>query len=62
MLVFAFLFAALALLGSFGGLGFVGQPMGQHAVTGYGWSLGINGVALSAFCIFRRYDRVRQRL
>ena len=60
MIVLAMLFAAMALLGSLVGLGFIGFPMGQHAITSYGWSLVINGVALSAFCIFLWYDRPRQ--
>ncbi|GJD97090.1 hypothetical protein [Methylobacterium iners] len=62
MLVFAILFAALALLGSLVGLGLVGQPMGQHAITGYGWSLVINGLALSAFFLFLKRERAKQRL
>lgn len=60
MLVFALFFASLALLGSLVGLGFIGHPVGQHAIAGYGWSLVINAVALSAFCIFLRHDRLRQ--
>lgn len=62
MLVFAIFFAALALFGSLVGLGFVGHPMGQHAISGYGWSLVINGLALSAFCLFLQYERTKQRL
>lgn len=61
MLVFAIFFAALALLGSLVGLGLVGQPMGQHPITGYGWSLVINGLALSAFFLFLQRQRAKQR-
>lgn len=60
MLVFAFLFAGLACLGTLVGSGFIGHPIGHHAITGYGWSLMMNSVALSAFFIFLRRDRAKR--
>jgi hypothetical protein len=60
VLVFAIFFAVLALFGSLVGLGIVGQPMGQHPITSYGWSLVINGLALSASFLFLQRERTKQ--
>jgi hypothetical protein len=61
MLLFATLFAALAIIGSLVGLGSVGHPIGGHALNSYGWGLCINGAALAAFFVFLRYHRPTPR-
>jgi hypothetical protein len=59
MLLFATLFAAVAILGAFVGLGVVGEPIGGHALNHYGWGLAVNGFAIAAFLVFVWADPVR---
>jgi hypothetical protein len=61
MLLFAALFAALAILGIFVGLGVIGEPIGLHALNHYGWGLAVNGLAIAAFLVFVWAHRVRHR-
>ena len=58
VLLFAILFAALAVLGCLVGFGSVGHPIGDQALNSYGWSLCINCAALAAFFVFLRYQRL----
>ncbi|WP_336485933.1 hypothetical protein [Methylobacterium nigriterrae] len=57
MLVFAVLFAGLAVLGSLVGFGVVGHPIGDQALNSYGWGLCIIGAALAGFFVFVRQQR-----
>ncbi|MCJ2052343.1 hypothetical protein [Methylobacterium sp. J-070] len=61
MLAFACLFTVLALFGSLVGAGTVGNPIGTHHLTSYGWALCINAAALSALLMFKVYERHRSR-
>lgn len=61
MLLFAILFAGLAILGSLVGFGSVGHPIGGHALNSYGWGLCLNGSALAAFFVFLRFHRATPR-
>ena len=53
MLVFALVFAALAVLGAATGLGHVWHPINGQSIDSYGWGLFINGLALAAFFTWR---------
>ena len=60
MLLFAILFAALAVLGSLVGFGVIGHSIGSQAIDSYGWGLAINAIAIAGFLLFVRYRRARQ--
>ena len=58
MLAFACLFTVLAVLGSLVGAGTVGNPIGTHHLTSYGWALCINATSLALLflhtCSYRK--------
>ena len=52
MIVLAILFAGVAVLGAFVGLGHIGQSIGGQSITAYGWGLCLNAAAISAFLAY----------
>jgi hypothetical protein len=59
MLVFALLFAALAVVGALVGLGQLGHPIYAQSLQSYGWGLAVNAVALAVFFVLIRRGRLR---
>ncbi|MBP1179276.1 hypothetical protein JOE48_001240 [Methylobacterium sp. PvR107] len=57
MLAFACLFTVLAVLGSLIGLGTVGNPIGAHHMTSYGWALCLNATSLAMLLIYLRFSQ-----
>lgn len=60
MLLFATLFAAIALFGALIGLREIGHPVGAQSIASYGWALCINAGALSAFLLHIRGRRAKR--
>lgn len=60
MLLFAILFAGLAILGSLVGFGTIGHPIGSQAIDSYGWGLTINAIAIAGFLLFIRHQRAKR--
>ncbi len=59
MLIFAILFAVLAVLGSLVGFGTIGHPIGSQSIDSYGWAVCVNGVVIAAFLLSVRYRRIK---
>lgn len=60
MLLFAILFAGIAILGSLVGFGTIGHPIGSQAIDSYGWGLAINAIAIAGFLLFVRHQRAKR--
>lgn len=60
MLLFAILFAGVAILGSLVGFGTIGHPIGSQAIDSYGWGLAINAIAIAGFLLFVRHQRAKR--
>jgi hypothetical protein len=57
MLAFACLFTVLAVLGSLVGAGTVGNSIGAHHLTSYGWALCINATSIALLFLYIRFHQ-----
>lgn len=62
MLVFACLFAVLAVLGSLVGAGTVANSTGVHHLASYGWALFVNATSLAGLLLFLRSHQKKSPL